>query len=341
MVDDWKTAGDIALKLTVDPEPGYAVKECFFTYNAGTNNLYVILPKIPASKTFTIKNLMLNPGTRVEFLEGKKVIGWTQQGTDIILQLPELPLDHFKTNYSYVIKISNTGRFAANPALHITYPRQTRNPLVTITTRDKDATVRYTLDNTEPSEQSILYTNPITVAKAGLLKAIAYKNGALPSSVIHHELVIYDWQPAIKKSDIKPALAYHAYELKTTTVEHMLDGINPVKEGTATNFSVNHSTRKENSALRYEGYIRIPEDGIYSFHLASDDGSMLWIDGKTVVNNDGLHGNDEKAGAVALKKGLHQLRMDYFNASGDAALKLQWSRDGSMKSTIPADWLFH
>ena len=30
---DWKTGGDIMLKLTVDPDPGYAVKEVFYTYN--------------------------------------------------------------------------------------------------------------------------------------------------------------------------------------------------------------------------------------------------------------------------------------------------------------------
>ena len=41
---DWKTGGDIMLKLTVDPEPGYAVKELFFTYNRNTNSLYAIFP---------------------------------------------------------------------------------------------------------------------------------------------------------------------------------------------------------------------------------------------------------------------------------------------------------
>ena len=40
------------LKLTVDPEPGYAVKESFFTYNPVTNNLYAILPQWPPVKYF-------------------------------------------------------------------------------------------------------------------------------------------------------------------------------------------------------------------------------------------------------------------------------------------------
>ncbi len=37
--------GDLLLKLTVDPDPGFAVKECFFTYNAAHNDLYAILPR--------------------------------------------------------------------------------------------------------------------------------------------------------------------------------------------------------------------------------------------------------------------------------------------------------
>jgi alpha-L-fucosidase len=35
---DYKSkSGDMLLKITVDPDPGYAVKEIFYTYNAKSN----------------------------------------------------------------------------------------------------------------------------------------------------------------------------------------------------------------------------------------------------------------------------------------------------------------
>ena len=39
--------------------------------------------------------------------------------------------------------------------------------------------------------------------------------------------------------------------------------------------------------LRWRGQITIAADGVYGFKTASDDGSLLMIDGALVVNNDG------------------------------------------------------
>src|SRR5205085_2412141 len=47
-------------------------------------------------------------------------------------------------------------------------------------------------------------------------------------------------------------------------------------------------------ALRFSGAINAPKDGSYTFWTSSDDGSRLYVDGKLVVNNDGLHGMEEK-----------------------------------------------
>jgi hypothetical protein len=59
--------------------------------------------------------------------------------------------------------------------------------------------------------------------------------------------------------------------------------------------------------LRWRGQIKIPSDGSYKFQTRSDDGSLLYIDQKLVVSNDGLHGAVTKLGAVSLAKGTHDL----------------------------------
>jgi len=59
------------------------------------------------------------------------------------------------------------------------------------------------------------------------------------------------------------------------------------------------------------------------FRLASDDGSLLWIDGKFLVNNDGVHTVTSKSNTVTLDKGLHKIRVFYFqSARPDVALQL-------------------
>ena len=42
-------------------------------------------------------------------------------------------------------------------------------------------------------------------------------------------------------------------------------------------------------AMKFDGFLKIARDGEYRFRLTSDDGSKLWIDGKPVVANDGIH----------------------------------------------------
>ena len=65
-------------------------------------------------------------------------------------------------------------------------------------------------------------------------------------------------------------------------------------------------------AIDYNGYFYISEPGKYRFNVASDDGSKLYIDGKRVVDNDGLHPVKAEQGQINLKGGIHTLRLSYF-----------------------------
>lgn len=65
-------------------------------------------------------------------------------------------------------------------------------------------------------------------------------------------------------------------------------------------------------AIDYTGRFWIAEPGEYRFYLMSDDGSRLYIDGKKVVDNDGVHAPEEKEGKIKLKAGAHDIRVQYF-----------------------------
>lgn len=53
--------------------------------------------------------------------------------------------------------------------------------------------------------------------------------------------------------------------------------LKPVAEGVATNFDLSYSVRKDGTALAFDGFIQIAAPGVYTFHLESDDGGMLYV----------------------------------------------------------------
>ncbi|NTU80751.1 MAG: N-acetylmuramoyl-L-alanine amidase [Chloroflexales bacterium] len=63
-----------------------------------------------------------------------------------------------------------------------------------------------------------------------------------------------------------------------------------------------------------------PTSGIYTFQISSDDGAWLWVDGRLVVSNPGLHdASMPVTGTVTLTAGRHALAFKMFERSGGAA----------------------
>lgn len=116
----------------------------------------------------------------------------------------------------------------------------------------------------------------------------------------------------------------------------------------------------------WEGYLAIPEEGLYAFFLTTDDNEgskafvrlhdMALIDADfaytagTEVSSSSATGateiNEEKSGrkAVPLKAGLHPIRIGYVHAQGTQSpgLVLKWQKKGSPeKETIPSRCLVY
>jgi outer membrane protein OmpA-like peptidoglycan-associated protein len=81
-------------------------------------------------------------------------------------------------------------------------------------------------------------------------------------------------------------------------------------------------------AIDYNGRIMLPQAGTYTFRLASDDGSRLFIDGREVIDNDGIHGTNQLDAEVTLAAGIHDVRVQYFQGPREeVALMLHWGPD--------------
>lgn len=68
--------------------------------------------------------------------------------------------------------------------------------------------------------------------------------------------------------------------------------------------------------LRCQGQLVVTTTGYYGFELMSDDGSVLYIDGVKVIDNDNNHGAVTVAGSKYLRRGVHTIRLDYAQSGG-------------------------
>jgi len=62
--------------------------------------------------------------------------------------------------------------------------------------------------------------------------------------------------------------------------------------------------------------INVATTGAYTFNTTSDDGSLLFVDGQLVVNNNFLQGATGRTGSIVLSAGIHLMEVQYFQDIG-------------------------
>jgi len=114
----------------------------------------------------------------------------------------------------------------------------------------------------------------------------------------------------------------------------------PVLGKLVNNFDLSARLRDTNFFTRFKGYLNVPTNGAYTFYLNSKHGSLLWIDGALVVNNDGTHSTREVSAVTNLTGGLHAIQAGYFHNLGSFTFQVSWSGPGLAKQLIPDTALF-
>jgi hypothetical protein len=92
---------------------------------------------------------------------------------------------------------------------------------------------------------------------------------------------------------------------------------------------------RDHFVAKYDGTVSIRHSGHYNFWTNSDDGSKLWVNGKQVVNNDGLHGMHWRHGRTYLRAGTcAKIKVVMFEHGGGAGIIAQWSGPGVRRQLI-------
>ena len=201
------------------------------------------------------------------------------------------------------------------------------------------AKVYYTTDGSEPTESSALYSKPLELNKTTTVKAKAFKSGSLPSMAMVTTVTQLVPKAAKDVNGLVNGIDYSVYQGRFNRVRRIESGT-PIATGSSDNIGVDVTELKDFFALKFTGYYKAPKDGMYEFTTTSDDGSCLYIDDEMVVDNDGDHSSRLRRGRVALKAGLHEIKVLYYEGSVSEQLDVTVTVPSGKQQPIPAKSLF-
>lgn len=161
----------------------------------------------------------------------------------------------------------------------------------------------------------------------------------------------YAGQPEKDGPDLQPGLVHEGFNIGEPMLRlpRLVAGQRPNTAGiiNSINFSGaedgnNFKPLVDSFFTRVQGFIKVRRTGNYVFRLKSDDGAILYVNEEIIVNNDGMHGPVPVDGLLALRRGVHRLRIDHFDGGGADTLILEWQPPGARSFQLaPAGLFFH
>jgi len=97
-------------------------------------------------------------------------------------------------------------------------------------------------------------------------------------------------------------------------------------------------------SIRWTGEIDAEYTETYGFRTFTDDGVKLWIDGNLIINDWTTHPPKVNEASKSLSTGKHTIKLEYFENTGDAIVRLYWKSQNQTKNSweiIPKDRLFY
>ncbi|UOE47251.1 family 20 glycosylhydrolase [Mucilaginibacter sp. SMC90] len=197
--------------------------------------------------------------------------------------------------------------------------------------------IHYTIDGTLPTMSSAILSQPVDIDHSLVLKLALFTPDGRRGDLYTLNFESQQYAPADNPGNLAEGLNAGFYKgqfNKTTNIKATADSL-----FRSDLIGVPKSVAVPAFGLKFNGYIDVPSNGVYTFYLNCDDGGLLRIGDKVTVDNDGLHSEREKGGEVALMKGLHKFSLDFIQGGGGYLLDLKYSINNSEPKNIPASWL--
>lgn len=147
--------------------------------------------------------------------------------------------------------------------------------------------------------------------------------------------------PSVPEGEMKSGIQWKAFKGNFPWVPEVAT-LSELENGVVDQLNGHINTVAGSGAMFFEGYIRVPSDGDYTFYVSANSGAFLRIHDAAVIDADYEYfQNSPKSGSIKLKAGLHPFRVYYKSPKkGKPSLELEWSGPGQERETIPTRVFF-
>jgi len=174
------------------------------------------------------------------------------------------------------------------------------------------------------------------VATSAGAEAIYYYPSGFNTSMAENAISAQDIK--VKGNGVKYTY-YEGVETMQCTTD-MIEKGKKIEEGIFNNFDISQAKREDQFGYQFDTWFLAEETAPYVFELCSDDGAVLFIDGKMVIDNDGSHCSAKKKYYVGMEKGYHHIQINYFDDCSGQALSLKVGSTFMEMQPIPDRLLF-
>ena len=238
----------------------------------------------------------------------------------------------------YVLTVfGNASGWVATPAIAPSGGVFTNSARVTLSDTTSGAAIYYTLDNSSPGTNSLLYTGPFFVTNSGAVRGRAFKAGLVASGVATATF--------LNSSDIGTGTGligrYYANQLGTFVDPPTLIRIDPTINFNWDTTSPDPRIGLTDYTIRWTGSVQPQFNETYAFYTTTDDGVRLWVNGQLIINEWIDQAPTEWHGSLPLAAGQrYDLQMDYYQNQGGAVASLSWGSPSTAKAIIPKVQLY-
>jgi alpha-L-fucosidase len=334
-----KQNGESIYGTSASPFPSLPWGRCTQKPTPKGTRLFLHVFDYPADGELVVPGILSKP-EKAYLLAGrtKNLLPVSRREDALVIALPPRALD----THSTVVVLDIEGRPDVTIAPKIgSATRIFVDTLeVSLTSPRENVQIRYTLDGSLPGPSSRLFEGGIPLSGSTTVTARCFRGGSAVSPAASERFEKVAPRPPVAVKSLAPGLKYAYYEGDWSALPDF-PSLTPRRRGVVPVVTLDVKGQRENYAFTFDGYLKIPRDGVYILATDSDDGSRLYIGDQLVVDSDGLHGMVEKRGVIALGAGYHQIRIAYFQGAGSDGLKATLSGPGLEKREIPPAMLFH
>ena len=320
-----KVNGESIYNTVASPFPNLTWGRCTAKYVGDDTRLYLHVFDWPADGTLVVPGLGNDPKRAYLLAQPQDALTAKRSEGDVWLHVPTRAPDEICS--VVVLEIAGRPVVYQLPVIEAAADILVRPLEVTLSTTSDVLDIHYTLDGSAPTADSPKYDRPLTVADTTVIKARSYHRGKPVSGVAEAKYTKVTPVRAAEVNGLVPGLKCEMFAGDWDELPDF-DALQPSRTETVANIGLHAKRGAEYFGRRISGYITIARDGVYTFALTSDDGARLTIADTTVVDNDGLHGTQEKRGVIALAAGMHRIKVEYFNKTGGARLNLKIAPTG-------------